>query len=190
LRLTVVPEETKALQEGQPPIQPSSDSLRGGPVVLKDPAEGRYLDAKMEPLTADRLRKVAASTAREDAPLVVAKRMPFRMHLVIDQRKLNRLLTAFCNATLASEIKQIRVGPIVEGSGAAGASRSARGFGGVRHGPDVRTGGPTTLRANSNVDIELFGIVYLFNPVPSTSGGAATPAATAVATPLTTTAGT
>ena len=63
----------------------------------EDPAEGRYVDRDYRPLSAQKLRDVLASTETmepEDAYLAVAKRIPVRVRLSIDQRYLCLLYTS------------------------------------------------------------------------------------------------
>ena len=78
-------------------------------VLARDPAEGRYVDEKYATLPAARLRGALTSTSPEDALLAVAKRMPVRMRLRMDQRKLNVLLAQCGNSKLPVEIRQVRI---------------------------------------------------------------------------------
>lgn len=75
----------------------------------RDPGNGRYVDNDYQPLTAERLRTAFQSENAEDAFLVVAKRMPVRLNLVVDQRKLHRLLAECGNSALPVEVRQVRV---------------------------------------------------------------------------------
>jgi hypothetical protein len=77
--------------------------------VSLDPANFRYVDNEYKPLPAERVREAMSSGSPEDAFLVVAKRMPIRMRLLVDQRKLHRLLAEFGNSPLPVEIRQVRV---------------------------------------------------------------------------------
>lgn len=174
---------------GQPttPMTPGDPrALGANTLVQKDPAEGRYVDVAYQPVPPGRLREAFTSTKPEEAFLAVAKRMPVRMHLVIDQRYLNRLLAECGNSNLIIEIRQIRVNqPIYEGGGLAGigaappaprmAGEGGFGGGGPRRSPTpVRGGGggrngegesPDDERSHYEVDVELYGIVYIYNPV-------------------------
>jgi hypothetical protein len=76
-----------------------------------DPANFRYVDNEYKPLPATRVREAMQTGSPEDAFLVVAKRMPIRMRLVVDQRKIHRLLAQFGNSALPVEIRQVRVNP-------------------------------------------------------------------------------
>jgi hypothetical protein len=74
-----------------------------------DPAEGRYVDNEYQALKAETLRSALRSPSPDDAFLVVAKRMPVRMRLVVDVRKLPRLLAQFGNSALPVEVRQVRI---------------------------------------------------------------------------------
>jgi hypothetical protein len=129
-----------------------------------------------------------------DAPLAVAKRIPVRMRFVMDQRKVNRLLAECGNADLLFEVRQVRINTTPFGSGNAmgammggGSGSSGRagpglggadggmglgpagggdgdeGFGGLMGGG----GAPTIAGGSKSYDlpVEIYGVVYLFNPV-------------------------
>jgi len=74
-----------------------------------DPAEGRYVDNQYQALRAETLRTALRSPSPDDAFLVVAKRMPVRMRLVVDVRKLPRLLAQLGNSMLPVEVRQVRI---------------------------------------------------------------------------------
>jgi hypothetical protein len=214
------------------------------PVGPIDPAEGRYVDDKYEALTAAKLRGALNSTSAEDALLAVAKRMPVRMRLRIDQRKLHILLTACGNSKLPLEVRQVRLNrepaplnsdlggsggyaasPGMGGSGSDSGGSFGGGFGGGSFGASMPgaegsgggfgsggfggggAGMPGGLRAGSltgdasidpnQIDVELYGIVYIYNPVnnkqlgieepAAATPGAETPAPTPTPAPTTTT---
>ncbi len=206
------PASAGAAGAGSTPGGPSGSYGAGGPggaMVQRDPAEGRYVDDKFQPVPPARLREAFTSTKPEEAFLAVAKRMPVRMHLVVDQRYINRLLAECGNSNLVVEIRQVRVNrPPYEGGGlaaltggmgggggsergpgggggygaGAGSARgggygggSERSFGGPSGGGGYRGGGPggeygagaglEDEKAHHQVEIELYGIVYIYNPV-------------------------
>ena len=92
----------------------------GGMSASRDPAEGRYVDNDYLPLSAQRLRDALQSGSPDDAFLVVAKRMPIRMRLIVDQRKIPRLLAAFGNSRLPVEVRQVRINRQGTSSGSGG----------------------------------------------------------------------
>ncbi len=157
------------------------DGLSRGPGSA-DPAEGRYVDKDYQPLDAARLRQVmtAESVEPADAYLAVAKRVPVRMRLKIDQTKLNLLLVQCANAALTVEVRQLRINP-----NDSRASQTSGGFGGRRGGGPPQDGSFRMMQRendpsrrggsrndessgdafNYNITVELYGIVYLYNPV-------------------------
>jgi hypothetical protein len=99
--------------------------------VAADPANFRYVDNEYKPLPATRVREAMQTGSPEDAFLVVAKRMPIRLRLVVDQRKIHRLLAQFGNSALPVEIRQVRVNPPAgSGGGYGGGYGGSGGYGG------------------------------------------------------------
>jgi hypothetical protein len=163
---------------------------------LKDPANWRYVDAKNRPLAGVQLRTALATTtpSEADALLTVAKRVPVRMYLEIDQKRLSKLLAEMGNAPLPVEVRQLRINrdpaplgsvdQFFTGAGAAGQpgsegqfrmpSAQPRGgygenFGGgfqnSQNGPNgLSITRDATLDTNL-IKLEIYGIVYLYNPV-------------------------
>lgn len=209
---------------GMGSAMPSGDagSLDGGTTVeQEDPGDNRYVDLKYEPLTAAKLRSAVTSTDPNDAFLAVAKRMPVRMRFKMDQRRLNRLLSACGNSDLPLEVRQIRIntssGSTFSGKGSAGGSLGGMGGGGGAPGMGGAEGGGEPMDAGSmgggmsagmggggglggglgggslglggsgssggllggtgstaakgadmtplDVDVEIYGIIYIYNPV-------------------------
>jgi hypothetical protein len=105
-----------------------------------DPAEGRYVDSAYAPVPATNLRSAIESDAQDEAQayLLVAKRMPIRLGLTIDQRKLNRFITACGNSKLMVEVRQVRFNrqsgpgsPMGGGGGMGGMGSMMGGMGGM-----------------------------------------------------------
>ena len=195
-----------------------------------DPGEGRYVDNQYQALKAETLRSALRSPTPDDAFLVVAKRMPVRMRLVVDVRKLPRLLAQFGNSMLPVEVRQVRINRGKEGGGGydmmgggggygmmgggggygmmgggapemgsgygammgspagmgssmgmggygpgasdmAGPSYAMPGYGGGFSSPGMGMGQDikdrTTLASTSqnDVPVEIYGIIYIYNPV-------------------------
>jgi hypothetical protein len=142
---------------GEPPPASGDAALQTAPV---DPVEQivkmRYYDEKYEPI-AD-LETLKANAA-------VAKRIPVRLMVLIDQRRINKLLVEAANAPLTFEVRQLRFNPTDTGVGAFGGMVSrAEGPGGLLGGQASRV---RTLTDYQSFDrwVELFGIIYIFNPV-------------------------
>ncbi len=100
----------------------TGDGMGGGmeQMLARDPAMYRYVDDKYAPLDPTRLRGALKSTTPEDALLAVAKRMPVRIRVAIDQRKLNILLAECGNSKLPVEVRQVRINREAAAPGAGG----------------------------------------------------------------------
>ena len=133
---------------GRPPVDGGYGDMagpEGGPMVATapDPAEGRYVDNNYEALPAESLRALWANEGGdldpEKAYLAVAKRVPVRFRISVDQRKLPSLLVECANAELTVEVRQVRVNPTDDPMAMGGMSgmqpgrmpqRGAEGYGG------------------------------------------------------------
>jgi len=171
------------------------DGAEGGAAApaAPDPASGRYVDIAFQPINGDTLRSVVSGSSFDatNAPLAVAKRVPVRMRFKMDQRKLNRLLTECGNADLLLEIRQVRINTDPHGNADMGGMMGGFGgtMGGGRGGPQMGGmgglpglgspeggmegsgsaggAGPSVVGTSKSYDlpVEIYGIVYLFNPV-------------------------
>ena len=81
------------------------------PAAIKNPADGRYVDNNYEPLTAEDLKKFMgnAEIDLEQAYLAVAKRIPLRMRVSMDQRFIDKLLVECANSELTVEVRQLTI---------------------------------------------------------------------------------
>ncbi|QDU30393.1 hypothetical protein ETAA8_55220 [Anatilimnocola aggregata] len=169
---------------GAPPVSPTTNASFN-PL---DPANWRYVDSNNFPLAGFQLREAlnpAPTTDNQNALLAVAKRMPIRIRLEIDQRHMNRLLTEFGNAPLPVEIRQVRINRDAAAIGSPDSFFQA-GTGGMLAGGEGNMGGfspagfrgegagfpngAASLTKDATVDfnlvqLELYGIVYIYNPV-------------------------
>jgi hypothetical protein len=174
---------------GMPGSEMGSGPGSGTTPVAIDPAAGRYVDNAYKPLTAEELRSSLTTTDPEKAYLAVAKRMPVRMRVRMDQRYLSRLLIECANAPLTLEVRQVRINPSASGAatggyGGSGSSGSpyggSAGFGAMSSGGATESyssdsssaygsgsgtgpgmGGPGT---SFDAVVEIYGIVYIYNP--------------------------
>ena len=187
--------EEMSMGGGAEMMQSSGEGTMGGAGATADPAEMRYVDNDYKPLPAQRVREALTSDARnpDDAFLVVAKRIPIRIGIKMDQREVHRLVTECGNSTLMVEVRQIRLnkqtsasggmgggggmgygggGGFGEGSGVGfggsggGFGESMGGFGGQEGMYGGAGAGGNAVSASSSFDlpIELYGIVYIYNP--------------------------
>jgi len=126
-----------------------------------DPSDNRYVDKNYELITGAQLRAALDSTNPESDYLAVAKRVPILMKLRIDQRDLPQLLINCGNSPLLVEVRRVRLG---DPSGAGrGTSESGTGVrGGVADVKNI----DAQQREFPYVDVEVFGIIYLFNKPP------------------------
>ena len=133
--------------------------------VLASLVANRYVDNNYQPI---------ADLAGLEASAAVAKRIPVRMRLLVDQRSLNRLLIACANSKLTLEVRQLRFNPQGESLGAR------KAFGGSGEDRGRATGGFGRQNAETkqlpnytSFDrmVELYGIVYIFNPVDESKIG-------------------
>jgi hypothetical protein len=153
-----------------------------------DPAEGRYVDKDYKPLAASKIRSDVTSSP-DEVYLAVAKRMPVRLVCQIDQRKIHKLLTECGNSPLTVEVRQVRIGGDAGKGGAAGGYGSSYGssygasssFSGLgddsdesglpSYGSGGMFGGSSSDSARAlaqslnDVTVEVYGIVYIYNPV-------------------------
>ncbi len=153
------------------------------------PFHGRYVDRNYEPLSADDIRQVmTANQLSERSYLAVAKRVPVRVAVIMDERKIRDFLAAAANSPFNFEVRQFRLNKHVPGEGAsarnakkggsASPSLSRGGGGGGMSAEDdaqSNTGGgstaasmtlaPAEQRNNFDVKVEFVGIVKMYNPV-------------------------
>lgn len=140
-----------------------------GLVQQVDPLDMRYVDRDYNPMSADGVRSAA------DAYLRVAKRMPIRIRLRMNQLDINRLLSECANSPLTVEVRQVRVNPDDAGRGMGGRfgmflnqdefaepfnpgrGRSLPGFG---RGDEM-----SDMAFPNDVTVEIYGIIYIYNPV-------------------------
>jgi hypothetical protein len=115
---------------GGMPGMSGMDSTGGMQVVNTDPAFGRYVNEKYEPLDPKRLRDAWHSKNPDDALLAVAKRMPVRMRFTIDQRRLNKLLAECGNSRLPVEVRQVRINREPAPAGGMGGGGYGGGYAG------------------------------------------------------------
>ena len=180
-----------------------------------NPADNRYVDRDYQGVLSSRLVSAMKGQPErpEDLFLAVAKRVPVRMVFKMDQRRVPTLLAECANSKLPVEVKQVRVNREAAsggmgGGGMTGGMLGAGGPGDSPGGMDVSDmmanmggafgGGQGAAAANPNrkaiadstvdpneIGIEIYGIVYIYNPVNRAVLGLKdeAPATTPVVTP-------
>jgi uncharacterized membrane protein YgcG len=169
-----------------------SPSSTTGPV---DPAIGRYVDIDYNPLDPKDLRAARTSQDPKQAIYSVAKRMPVRLRLRIDQRKLNDLLAECGNSSLPVEVRQVRIncdaapgesrgsgggfgssgsgssgssmGPTPGGSSSSGSGSKSMGKSGMGMGQRGSSNQSSDeVKTDSNeIVVDIYGIVHIYNPL-------------------------
>ena len=157
----------------------------GGGNAGKVPYHNRYVDLNFEPIASEVVKNVlndsmkAGTFPAEQLELIVAKRVPFRIALRMDEREIARFMAACSNSAFAFEIQQVRWNKhepggeeiaLSGGSGDTGEARGAEGFsmgldGDGPGGAGGITATPVEKRTNFDVNVEFYGIVKIYNPV-------------------------
>ena len=160
-----------------------------------NPYDLRYVDVDFEPLSADVVKRVITG---QDLPeigdnleLIVAKRVPVRIAVKMDERRIADFMAACANSPFAFEIQQVRWNRHTPGgdligldgagstSGAGGSGAAAAGKGGSMGLSGMGMGGlsgfgggasaidsqPIEVRTSYDVHVEFYGIVKIYNPV-------------------------
>lgn len=162
------------------------------------PFHNRYVSPDFKPLSADAVQSVlkaikdGTALPNENLELVVARRVPVRIALRMDERAIPEFMSASANSPFAFEIQQVRKNRHKPGEGIAfnggdggGATRMGPGAGmemgqgRPEFGGDPRGGGggggasgsaklgaakPVETRTNYDIDVEFFGVVKIYNP--------------------------
>ena len=169
----------------------------GAGPARRDPADGRYVDNSFKPLTGAQLRTAMSLQNANDAVIAVAKRIPVRMRLKVDESQIGRLITECGNGKMMLEVLQVRYN--TDAAAAPGAASGAAGGGAGFPGgaASMGTGGgagasfkeddsgegggggasmPGMPGAGESPDtrgeipIEIYGLVYLYNPPANLRG--------------------
>jgi hypothetical protein len=143
----------------------------------RDFLHGRYVNSRFEPLAADTVRDaIASEQLSNNAELIVAKRIPFRVGFVMDERRIPEFLAACANSPFRFEVRQVRINRHVPGQTASLDGKTVGGESdafaqGESVAAQVRGGGTNqpvktvATRTNYDVNVEFYGIIKLYNPV-------------------------
>ncbi len=168
----------------------------GGFDINGDPSpfHGRYVDVNQEAIAAETIRTVinGEELPEENLELIVAKRVPFRLAVKMDERKINDFLALCANSPLAFEVQQIRINKhdpktVLEFKGGVEQRKSVAmdqmggmgdiggmmdGMGGIGGGGgftqqklDELKSTPVETRLNYDVRVEFYGIARIYNRV-------------------------
>ncbi len=146
--------------------------------VGKVPYHNRYVDINFDPIDGDVVRQVIEGTElpEQNLELIVAKRVPVRIALRMDERRISDFMAACANSPFAFEIQQVRWNKHTPGGeeiafGGGGGSGDEDRLGGMGVGLGAAPGGgaltakPVHIRTNYDVNVEFYGIVKIYNPV-------------------------
>lgn len=182
-------EERKRNQFGSRRQTPKGefDPNPGAGLEQAGPLHGRYVDADFQPITAKTMEEVLTGDKLpdENLELVVAKRVPVRIAVRMDDQKIDDFIAACSNSPFAFEIWQVRVErPLDEIVMAGGGDQeksekrkdgqergevASMSAGGGNDGGDAsedsRESVPVHLRKTYDVNVEFYGIVKIYNPV-------------------------
>ncbi|MEL7500639.1 MAG: hypothetical protein AAFN77_23805 [Planctomycetota bacterium] len=143
------------------------------------PFHRRYVDLNLNPITSKKVLEVirAKELPTDNLELIIAKRVPVRIALKMDERRISDFMAACANSPFAFEIQQVRINKHEPG----GEEIPLGGFG---EGEENKLGGmgttigdnestlsmdqlaqPIEVRTNYDVNVEFFGIVKIYNPV-------------------------
>ena len=143
----------------------SSEDGEPGMREVPDPADERYVDSNYSAIDADTL------ITTPDPFMKVAKRMPVRMRLKIDQRAIVPLLIECANSELTVEVRQVRLNPPLDADGFGGSSRSSEepGMALFSQATSERDHSWVLDPFPYDVTVEVYGIIYIFNEVDATA---------------------
>ncbi|MEC8475218.1 MAG: hypothetical protein VXZ38_11235 [Planctomycetota bacterium] len=163
-------------------------SMGSGSGTTADPAENRYVNVALEPITGADLRSALNSTQPSNAALAVAKRVPVMLSLNMDQRAIPELIATCGSSKLMVEVHQVRMLPKSDNGGgmSMGGEDSMGGDMGMGMGGDMGMGmggdmgmgmgmggGMTGAGGGStgpeeefplDMTVEVYGIIYIYNP--------------------------
>lgn len=77
----------------------------------ESPFHGRYVNVDLEPVNAEEIRNVVAGDElpEDNLELIVSKRVPFRLAMKMDERKINSFLAFCANSPFEFEVLQLRI---------------------------------------------------------------------------------
>jgi hypothetical protein len=130
---------SRAMERNQRSAQGSDDPFAAVPDPTNSPFHGRYVDENFEPIKAEDVRSVLRGTELPDKnlELIVAKRVPARIAVRMDERYIPEFLSACSRSAFAFEVNQVRINRHVPGDGivrVGGAVGAASGSSGEKGG--------------------------------------------------------
>ena len=153
----------------------TASGRRGGLDEVKEtgglpPFHNMYVDTKFEPIASEEVLKVVEGTELPEShlELIIAKRLPVRIGLKMDERKIPDFMAACINSPFSFEIQQVRInrhlsgGEVIKLGGDPSGTTSKARDGKSKAFDDVLR---VETRTNYDVNVEFFGIIKIYNPV-------------------------
>ncbi len=163
-----------------------ANPMAGGAAPGPGAAGAKSVDVMLDDLrfVNDKYQPIAAG---EKLPYAEFKTIPVRFSLIMNQSKITDLLVHCANSPLAIEIRRVRVNPGAGGIfkidapgstsaggpvagapkgnavGAAAKLQAAQGASTTKNSKQIRGSGGETEVGNNDVEVEVFGLVYVFN---------------------------
>ncbi len=142
----------------------------------RDFLHGRYVNGKFEPLASATVRAaIGVDQLSNNAELIVAKRIPFRIAVEMDERKIPKFLAACANSPFRFEVRQVRINRHIPGQTVSADGKEVGGETSQNDGTESASAGrrgaasqvqkDVATRINYDVKVEFYGIVKIYNPV-------------------------
>ena len=144
----------------------------GGTTERLPPFHEMYVDTKFEPISSEEVLKVVRGEelSESNLELLIAKRLPVRIGLKMDERKIPDFMAACINSPFSFEIQQVRInrhragGELIALGG--GKAAVAGGYGLLEDAANkFDEVSSVETRVNYDVHVEFFGIIKIYNPV-------------------------
>ena len=149
----------------------TSDELGDGAEAIGlPPFHNMYVDTKFEPIASEEVLKVVkgAELPESHLELIIAKRLPVRIGLKMDERKISDFMAACINSPFSFEIQQVRINRHAPGGeviALGGGPVTAASKNNDDRGKSFDEVSRVETRTNYDVNVEFFGIIKIYNPV-------------------------
>ena len=148
----------------------STESSDGTEAAGLPPFHNMYVDTKFEPIASEEVLKVVEGSELPEShlELIIAKRLPVRIGLRMDERKISDFMAACINSPFSFEIQQVRINrhsPGGEVIALGGGPVTAASKNNEDRGKSFDEVSRVETRTNYDVNVEFFGIIKIYNPV-------------------------
>ena len=150
-----------------------NDEVNGDASKQLPPFHNMYVDTNFEPISSE---QVLAVVTGEELPennleLLIAKRLPVRIGLTMDERKIPEFMAACVNSPFSFEIQQVRInrhsaeGEVIGLGGDETNIPREGNYNSDDAASDFDDVSSVETRVNYDVNVEFFGIIKVYNPV-------------------------